>query len=63
MEHTADNPYCGDLACWCHQNSNYHATFTTGRELEWDEVEPQNIILAIEILGDHSYMPVYPQQA
>ncbi len=22
--HTADNPYCGDLSCWCHTNLIYH---------------------------------------
>lgn len=23
-EHTTEHPYCGDLACWCHTNVEYH---------------------------------------
>ena len=22
--HTKLNPYCGNLACWCHTNATYH---------------------------------------
>ncbi len=23
--HTPENPYCGDLTCWCHSDADYHA--------------------------------------
>ncbi len=22
--HTPENPYCGDLTCWCHTDTAYH---------------------------------------
>jgi hypothetical protein len=27
--HTALNPYCGDLSCWCHTDVEYHDHVTT----------------------------------
>jgi hypothetical protein len=24
-EHTPENPYCSNPACWCHSDSDYHA--------------------------------------
>jgi hypothetical protein len=52
VEHTPENPYCDDPACWCHENSDYHAGFTDDQlQLEHDN---QEIVMAIEILGDHT---------
>ena len=62
VEHTLDSPYCSNSDCWCHRSSSYHATFTTGRELEWDEVKPQDIVLAIELLGEYAQQPTYDWQ-
>ena len=56
-EHTIDNPYCGDLSCWCHNNDAYHATFTDNQlSLETDG---QTFDMALTLLGDHSYEPEY----
>ena len=54
MEHTPENPYCEKWDCWCHTDDLYHE----------DVVDrlgdgQGDCILAIEILGDHSYMPDY----
>lgn len=27
-EHTSENPYCGDLDCWCHTDVDYHDEVT-----------------------------------
>ena len=24
-EHTPNNPYCGDVSCWCHTNLDHHS--------------------------------------
>lgn len=51
-EHTPDNPYCDNPFCWCHTSDTYHAGFTDNQlQLEHDQ---QQIVLAIEILGDHT---------
>jgi hypothetical protein len=26
--HTAENPYCGNVGCWCHTNVAYHSQVT-----------------------------------
>lgn len=26
--HTPENPYCGNLSCWCHTNLSWHADAT-----------------------------------
>lgn len=26
--HTAQNPYCDDISCWCHNESTYHDVVT-----------------------------------
>lgn len=26
--HTPENPYCGNLSCWCHTNLDYHHNVT-----------------------------------
>ncbi len=26
--HTETNPYCGDLKCWCHTDTEYHEEVT-----------------------------------
>lgn len=36
--HTADNPYCGDLACWCHTDADYHDEVTHPQATE-EEIE------------------------
>ena len=47
--HTADNPYCDDLSCWCHTDEEYH-TQVTSVSLEAD-VDDELLACAVEMLG------------
>jgi hypothetical protein len=38
--HTLEHPYCGNLACWCHTNVEYHEQVTEfAPEVDEEEVE------------------------
>lgn len=55
--------YCSDPSHDCHNNWQYHSGFTVNHDdVPWQQATPQDIVLAIEILGDHSYQPLYSQQ-
>jgi len=59
MEPNQDHPdklYCGDPGHSCHNDWQYHATFTVNHnDVPWQQTSQQDITLAIEILGDHTY--------
>jgi hypothetical protein len=40
-EHTASNPYCSDLSCWCHSSVPYHAEVTEMGETTTEEAYTQ----------------------
>ncbi len=42
-EHTASNPYCSDIRCWCHTDVAYHAEVTGLRETT-DEAEYKAVL-------------------
>jgi len=37
--HTASEPYCGEVSCWCHSDADYHAAVTA--PFGSDEIDTQ----------------------
>lgn len=47
-EHTINNPYCSDPACWCHSDVDYHEVVTHPEPTQ-DEIEEVYRFLELQV--------------